>query len=207
VPLLEPLLELVLGLAVRVFIWLLWAGVKFVARCVSTMVVDHPGLSSLLLAAAYREGWITDNAPWLAPWVPCLLVGLVLLAVARFFTTHEPKEIRERVEREARKVRRAAAPVVAGRDWLRKRTHDRADLPPPPALAEAVDLPPVPIRTHDGLGQPLDDNGRRFFALRDSGYRGWIDHLGVAVDQNGAPLDAVGIAALTDPAYREEVAS
>lgn len=30
-------------------------------------------------------------------------------------------------------------------------------------------------RTHDGLGQPLDEEGKRFFRIRESGYTGWLD--------------------------------
>lgn len=37
-------------------------------------------------------------------------------------------------------------------------------------------------RTHDGLGQPLDETGKKFFRLRESGYTGWIDQ-----DSNKAP--------------------
>ncbi|MET0426304.1 MAG: hypothetical protein ABW046_20715 [Actinoplanes sp.] len=33
-------------------------------------------------------------------------------------------------------------------------------------------------RTHDGLGRPLDEKGKKFFALRDSGYKGPIDQDG-----------------------------
>ena len=37
-------------------------------------------------------------------------------------------------------------------------------------------------RTRDGLGRPLDDKGKRFFALRDSGYKGGTDRDGYATD-------------------------
>jgi hypothetical protein len=37
-------------------------------------------------------------------------------------------------------------------------------------------------RTKDGLGQDLDDNGRRFFGLRESGFTG-------PIDQDGYPGD------------------
>lgn len=33
-------------------------------------------------------------------------------------------------------------------------------------------------RTHDGFGQPLDEAGKKFFRLRESGYTGWIDQDG-----------------------------
>jgi hypothetical protein len=37
-------------------------------------------------------------------------------------------------------------------------------------------------------GKPLTEADKRFFALRDSGYKGWIDQDGRAVDKNGKPI-------------------
>jgi hypothetical protein len=33
-------------------------------------------------------------------------------------------------------------------------------------------------RTHDVFGEPLDEAGKKFFRLRESGYKGWIDQDG-----------------------------
>lgn len=38
-------------------------------------------------------------------------------------------------------------------------------------------------RKDDGLGKPLDDKGRRFFGLREDGYKGWIDQDGYPNDR------------------------
>jgi hypothetical protein len=47
-----------------------------------------------------------------------------------------------------------------------------------PSHEDADRMAAALTRTTDGLGQPLDDRGRRFFALRDSGYTGPIDQDG-----------------------------
>lgn len=54
--------------------------------------------------------------------------------------------------------------------------------PVPPPVEASVPVPlPQPRRTHGWDGKPLTDAGKRFFALRESGYRGWIDQDGHAV--------------------------
>jgi hypothetical protein len=40
-------------------------------------------------------------------------------------------------------------------------------------------------RELDGLGQPLDEAGKRFFRQRESGYKGWIDQDGYRTDKDG----------------------
>lgn len=56
------------------------------------------------------------------------------------------------------------------------------DRPSPPRQETDVPAPlPQSQRTHGWDGKPLTDAGKRFFALRESGYRGWIDQDGHAV--------------------------
>lgn len=51
-------------------------------------------------------------------------------------------------------------------------------------------------RTHDGLGQPLDEAGKKFFRERESGYTGWLDQ-----DGNRAACPMCGSSSCTRPGF------
>jgi hypothetical protein len=44
-----------------------------------------------------------------------------------------------------------------------------------PAVLPSTPAEPTTSRTHDGLGRPLTESGRRFFAYREAGYTGPLD--------------------------------
>jgi hypothetical protein len=139
-PLIAPILDLVIGLAVRFTIWLVVAAAKLAARFVWSAISEHPGLTFLAVVAARDLGWITS------PWIPFVLAALGVLAIVRFCTAHPPAEVARQVRQEARKAHDAGAAVTgtgrkAGR-WVAGRFHrdDEPDLPPPPG---AIPLGPV----------------------------------------------------------------
>jgi hypothetical protein len=139
-PLIAPILDLVVGLAIRFTIWLVVAAAKLVARFVWSAITEHPGFTFLGVLVARDAGWITS------PWGPFALAALGVLAIVRFFTSHPPTEVARQVRQETRKAYEAGAAVTgtgrkAGR-WVADRFHrdHEPDLPPPPA---AIPLGPV----------------------------------------------------------------
>ena len=184
-PFLAPVLDLLIGLCLRLLVALVVAAARLAWRVASSAVTEHPGLSFLGVLVAQREGWIAS------PWVPFLLAGLGVLAIVRFFTAHPPAEVARRAQREARRTYEAGAAVTTtarkaarwATDKARKPHRGGDDLPPPPRTV-ATD------QATDWKGEPLDDAGRRLHAYRENGYRGWLDWDGHPVDHDGTRITA-----------------
>lgn len=136
-PLLQPMVDLVLGLALRFIVWAVVAGAKLAARLLWSAVSEYPGFTFIGLLTARDAGWISS------PWLPFVLAALGVLAIVRFLTAHPPAEIAQQVRREARKaVATGAAITESGRKargWVhRRRRTDQLDEMP---------LPPRPVAT------------------------------------------------------------
>jgi hypothetical protein len=190
----EPVVDIIIGLFLRVIIWCVVTTVRFVVRTAWSLLTDHPGLSFLMATVALNEGW------WSSPWAPYALLGLGALAVARLFSVHPPSELRDRAlgahRSTVRHLARASATGEMARETFGKVgdrarrvfRRDKHELPAMPA-------PPRPVateRTADVFGDPLDDAGRRLFAYRDAGYGGWLDQDGHPVDEHGTRITATG---------------
>jgi hypothetical protein len=214
------LFDLIAGFAIRLLIWIVSATVRLVCRSVSHLVVHHPFLTAMLLLTAQRNDWLIQFAP-LVTWlpfgpvafalflvsIPLIATGLVILAVARFFSAHDVAAMTRRsrriagsasrgMRRHARRLERKA--TKKARRWWRDRNNDDGPEPRPGkgVADEAVDglrPPPRPVdteRSTDGFGDPLDDSGKRLFAYREAGYRGWLDQDGHPVSEDGTRITA-----------------
>ena len=144
-PFLAPVLDLLIGLCLRLLVALVVAAARLAWRVASSAVTEHPGLSFLGVLVAQREGWIVS------PWIPFALAAFGVLAVVRFFTAHPPADVARRAQREARRTYEAGAAITttarkAGR-WATgkaRRPHRQGDdLPPPPRPADAIPMGPA----------------------------------------------------------------
>jgi hypothetical protein len=186
VPLLEPVINLVIGLFLNLLVWLVIKAVKFLFGLARTAVVDHPFLTGAVGLAAVENGWLAS--PWAAP-----LCGVLLaLGVVRLVTAHPPAEVRQTAGKVHRSTSRRLGELVAvgevagetagrGVSVMRRRRTASSDLPPldPPVQVTAT-------QTSDISGNPLDERGRKFFAYREAGYGGWLNEHGDPVAEDGA---------------------
>jgi hypothetical protein len=103
----EALATLVLGLTLRLLVWLTLKLVVGAARLVWTCVTEHPAATFLLVLTAHREDWVTST------WTPYVLVLLAVLAAVRFFVAHPPAQILKRARQERDNAQKVASTVVA----------------------------------------------------------------------------------------------
>lgn len=181
-----PGTDLVIGLFIQVLLWLVVWFVRLVWNCGRTMLVDHPGLSGLLLVASVNAGWIDPGE--LAPWVPLAVAGLFGLATVRFLGEHSVRDViddaRGRYDRRAESAGETAAKVRRAREWFHR---EPAELPAPPRAVTTE-------RVTGALDMPLDDAGRRLFAYRENGWTGGVDQDGHPVDEHGTRVTATDAA-------------
>lgn len=107
-PLIGPVLDLLIGLMLRLLVWLVVVTVKLAARCAWSAILNHPGLVFLGVLVAQREGWVT----W--TYTPLALGALGVLAVVRFFMGHPPVQVAKSVQGEVAKAYRAGLAVRDG---------------------------------------------------------------------------------------------
>jgi hypothetical protein len=151
-----PGADLVIGLFVQLIIWIVVRFARFVFGIVRTMLVDHPGMTAVLLITAVRRGWIDlGTVPTIAPFVPLIIGVLFILGLIRFLSEHSPTGMLHRVNLERRRHERSYRRVTDDGRWVRDRFRrgepDVADLPPPPA---PIPMGPVALDVQEVHEQP-----------------------------------------------------